>query len=134
MSRRRLIITTSILLSIGYLWLLWNLFSPDKGPLIVCPSQLIFHIPCPGCGATRTCIHILKADIHFDTFFNPNGFLILAAMLVASAGLFLDLFFGKNVLKNLYLNIDNLLKKKHFWIPFAIMESIILVCNICFLP
>lgn len=131
MSRRRVLISTFLLLTAGYLWLLWNLFFPGSSPTI-CLSKQILHLPCPGCGSTRACISILKGEICTGTYINPNGLLILISMAIANIGLIIDLLFRKNILIWFYQKTDIFLKKKVFLIPFILFETGILVCNIYF--
>ena len=66
-----------ILLAIIYLIIASLLFHN------VCPSKLILGLPCPGCGLTRACLHIITLDIKEAIRINASSFLWFLLILEA---------------------------------------------------
>lgn len=48
----------------------------------VCPSRLLFGIPCPGCGLTRAAFLLVQRDLHGSLLCNPFLLPLLAGGLV----------------------------------------------------
>ncbi len=53
-------------------WLVQSIIFEGHFLFSVCPSKLLWHIPCPGCGVTRALLLILKGDILSGISLNPN--------------------------------------------------------------
>ncbi len=51
----------------------------DDGP-VLCPFRLVTGLPCPGCGLTRSWVHLLHGQVGDATAANPFG---IVALLVA---------------------------------------------------
>ena len=47
----------------------------------LCPIARTFHIPCPGCGLTRSCISIFRLRFKEAMYYNPAGPLWIAYIL-----------------------------------------------------
>lgn len=88
----------------------------------ICPIFNIFHIPCPGCGLTRSFKCLLKGDFIGSIKYNPLGILLsLLAIIYIIA-----IIFKKKSLVDKFLN-------KHKWIIFAIflvLTIIVWIINI----
>nr|WP_040517702.1 DUF2752 domain-containing protein [Gordonia aichiensis] len=61
---------------------LWPVESVDHGPDI-CPFRMMTGLPCPGCGLTRSWVHLMHGDVGGALAFNPFGPLTLAVTAVA---------------------------------------------------
>ena len=48
--------------------------------LLPCPTALLLHIPCPGCGMTRATLALLRGDLAASIRFHPLALLILPAL------------------------------------------------------
>ncbi|MDE5980706.1 MAG: DUF2752 domain-containing protein [Bacteroidaceae bacterium] len=46
--------------------------SEGQTAITVCPSKLVYHIPCPGCGVTRASLLFLKGQFLNAVRLNPN--------------------------------------------------------------
>jgi hypothetical protein len=53
----------------------------DHGP-VLCPFRLLTGLPCPGCGLTRSWVHLMHGQLSAATAANPFG---LVALLTAVA-------------------------------------------------
>ena len=101
---------TTVLLVVAGLILLTIIFDAR-----VCPIYNIFHIPCPGCGLTRSVISLFKG--HIIESFEYN---ILGIPIVLSALIYIVLL----VAKKLYV-IDNFMSKHK--VIIIILSVILLV-------
>ena len=72
----------NVLSALAYILVcLWLLFvNEGETGYTVCPSKLIYHIPCPGCGTTRATLLFLKGNIIEAISLNPNC--VLAVLFV----------------------------------------------------
>ena len=61
--------------------------------LLPCPSKVLFHIECPGCGLQRSFICLLKGDLKESLMFHPATIPML--VLVIFAALHLTFKFNK---------------------------------------
>lgn len=61
---------------------LWPVESVDHGPDI-CPFRMLTGLPCPGCGLTRSWVHLMHGDVGGAFAFNVFGPLTLALTAVA---------------------------------------------------
>jgi len=59
------------------------------GPDSVCPSQILFSFPCPGCGLTRSVTHISHGLWSDAVRLHPLGPLAYVGMVLAALGLFI---------------------------------------------
>jgi hypothetical protein len=53
----------------------------DDGP-VICPFRLLTGLPCPGCGLTRSWVHLAHGQWRDSFLANPFG-VVLVALLVA---------------------------------------------------
>lgn len=81
MKQRLLSVTKkyAIILSIGFAYLLWVLFTDIKIP---CIFNLVFHLECPGCGITRMIVAIARLDFLAAFYFNPFIFVSFPLILL----------------------------------------------------
>lgn len=70
-------------------WLAWAWWGGDG--LVVCPSRLVYRLPCPGCGVTRATLLMLRGRPLDAILLNPNSLLAVGFValypVVALAGL-----------------------------------------------
>lgn len=71
--------------------------------MLTCPSKLLFHMDCPGCGLQRSYIALFKGDFAASFYLYPAA----VPILVMIACLFLHLIFkfknGAFLLTSLYI-------------------------------
>ena len=46
----------------------------------LCAAKRFFALPCPGCGLTRSVIHLMHGEVRASLAMNPAGVLIVAAL------------------------------------------------------
>lgn len=95
----------------------------------VCPSKLLFRLPCPGCGLTRAAVLLSRGDVCGALAMNPN--IVFAALLaVAFPVLWVrDALCGKRLTYDLYLRVERLLHTP--WLAAVIVfEAAVWINNI----
>ena len=98
--------------------------------IIVCPSKLVFHIPCPGCGVTRATLLFLHGHIKEAFFFNPNVVFAIAFLVFFPIGIVTDIVWRKGILVETYRRIDAILQNKWVFGIFMALELCIWIHNI----
>ncbi|MBS7409979.1 MAG: DUF2752 domain-containing protein, partial [Muribaculaceae bacterium] len=86
--------------------------------ITICPSKLIFHIPCPGCGMTRALILLCHGQFVSAIALNPNIIILIPALVAYPILLFLRIKYSLDYITK----INNFLKLKKVYIPLAIFE------------
>lgn len=112
-----------LLYILGIAWLFYN-FNESSG-IIVCPSKLIYNIPCPGCGMTRACILAMHGDFLGAIIMNPNSLIMLPVLVLFPFVVLIGVFSKKYNLVYFYRLYEKICSKKAFYIPFLIVEVII---------
>ena len=110
-------------------WLYYANLEGQAG-IIVCPSKLLYNVPCPGCGITRATLKFLHFDIMGAMALNPNVIISILFLILCPILLLIDRIEKKNIILRLYTHIELLLHKKTIWIPFLIIETLIWLHNI----
>lgn len=108
----------------GIIWLILNQLYNIK--FLLCPTKLLFGVPCPGCGMTRATISLLNGNVTEALATNPN--IIIAAILciIAPPLLICQFFFNKDLIGRINLRLNTPI----FLIPFCLFEMSIWVYNI----
>lgn len=73
-----------------------------------CPFLRFFHIPCPGCGLTKSIIHFYKGEIIESFQYHYWGGIFVIFCCVLEIFLLIDIFTGKD-------NVEHLLNKAYIW-------------------
>ncbi len=92
----------------------------------VCPSKLIFHIPCPSCGSTRALLKVLHGDVWGGIVFNPNVLLLIGIIIFLPIGFWLR----HTRCPDIFKRVDRFILKPYVLIPFALMELAIWIRNL----
>jgi hypothetical protein len=98
--------------------------------ITICPSKLLYHIPCPGCGITRATILVFKGRLLDALRLNPNVILSIAYVIGYPLLVLYGVFKQRPVLFIMYQSIDRLFKSKLVLFPFLFVELIIWALNI----
>ncbi len=72
--------------------------------VIVCPSRLIFSVPCPSCGMTRGFAALAHGDIAYALLANPASPLIFTLAVLLVLGLVAQLISGRTHLNSAWKN------------------------------
>ncbi len=73
----RVITFTSLILMAGLAYSAWIKYT---GISIPCPINKLTGLQCPGCGATRMCLALMRFDFRSAFLFNPALFLLLVPL------------------------------------------------------
>jgi len=97
----------------GYIWLFYNinLTPTDHQSVGVCIVKQVANIPCPSCGSTRSIVSIIHGDFIQGLLINPLGFVIMLIMLISPIWILLDVINNRETLRQVYVKIENKLKK-----------------------
>lgn len=122
-SRENLILIFIYLL--GMTWFILNrYFGVD---MVLCPTRLLFHVPCPGCGMTRALNLLLGGDVAGAVTMNPNVVIVVPIMFLAPLLLGVEMASKRPVIEQ----ANRMLSRKWFLIPFALFELGVWGYNIC---
>lgn len=109
-------------------WLL--LVKEGQTSITVCPSKLIYHIPCPGCGVTRATLLMLKGNIVDALIMNPNCLFAIIFLYAYPILLFLSVINKKSYIFFCYRMMDRILRTKKYLYTLLVGELIIWIHNI----
>ena len=98
--------------------------------VIVCPSKLIFHIPCPGCGITRATIMFLRGNVLQALAFNPNVIFSIMFIFLVPTFLIFDAIKRKTYTLKAFVWGDNLVKNKIILTLIIAFEIIVWIHNL----
>lgn len=127
-STKRLDILIAITYIVVCLWLL--LVNEGQTSITVCPSKLLYQIPCPGCGVTRATLLLLKGHFIDAVTLNPNCLLSsLFVCLYPVVGI-CCLLFKHSYIADCYEFLNRVLSNKYILGLFLICEGIVWVHNV----
>lgn len=112
------------------IWLLISFFSEGQMNIIVCPTKLLFHIPCPGCGVTRATILFLHGHIADALALNLNVIFSIGFLFVCPILLCYDVIMREEITYKSFCIFDSMLKNKWVFSIFGIFELYIWIHNI----
>jgi hypothetical protein len=112
------------------IWLFFSFFTEGQMNVVVCPSKLLFHIPCPGCGITRATILFLQGNVLDALSLNPNVIFSIGYLFVFPFLLGYDIVTRKKITYKVFDIVNSILKIKWIFISFSIFESIVWIHNI----
>ena len=98
--------------------------------IIVCPSKLIFHISCPGCGITRATLFVLQGQFMEALCLNPNVVFAIVFLFLYPCICIYDALTKRQLLPAMYSSLDSWLKRPWVFILFGLFEIGIWIHNI----
>ncbi len=132
MRRPPLNLYAAALCLLGYGWLLLNgLYEGEGVRFGGCPSRWLFHIPCPGCGATRACLKLLEGEFGEAFRLNPNAYIIMAALVAVPVLLALDYGGRHGLFRAVYDGLNRWLRNWWVLLSVAAVEGWIVYRNFC---
>lgn len=123
MSRQDTIVL-SLVYALGVVWVILNKYLDID--IVLCPTKVLFGIPCPGCGITRALKRCFEGAWGAAIQMNPNIILIWIIAPVAPFLLFLQFTTKTNYMEK----VNTFLNKRIFLIVFGLTEGIIWAYNI----
>lgn len=112
-------------------WLVAAATSEGQTQMTVCPSKLLYHIPCPGCGITRATILVSRGHFLEGIRLNPNVILCMSYLLGYPALALYGLVRRRPALFLAYKRLDGALKSKSILLTFLAFELVVWICNVC---
>lgn len=105
--------------------LVWIVLQYTVGvDITLCPTKLLFGIPCPGCGMTRACLLLLHGDILEAIKMNPN--ILIAFPFIVGVPLLCFMKGKSGVLKG----IEALTRRRIFVFGIFVFELLVWAYNI----
>ena len=98
--------------------------------IIVCPSKLVYQIPCPGCGLTRATIKFLHGNIIEAAYINPNVIFAIIFIFATPIIYIYDYLKKRELLYKIFTKINKILEKPILLSTVIIFESIVWIRNI----
>lgn len=111
-------------------WLVVIATSEGLTNIVVCPSKLLYHIPCPGCGITRATIMGFRGDFFIAIKLNPNVVLSISFVITYPLLAIASLLSHKHLIPYTYKLLDRKLKNKIVLCIVLLSELTIWICNI----
>ena len=109
---------------LGLVWMILYCFFHVN--ILLCPTKIVFGIPCPGCGMTRAMGLLLNGYIKEAFFMNPNIIIILILIIIAPPLLVIQFTTNKNYIDLINRKLNN----PFFIVPFFLFEIIIWIYNL----
>ena len=111
----------TILLLLGYCWIIFSYFTEGQTELVVCPFRLITGISCPGCGLTRGIIAFLHGEIAKSISYNILSIPIAIAMFGFSCTLCYDYITKSFFTMRLFETINKWFSYWYISVPFCLI-------------
>lgn len=110
---------------------LW-LYIAEEGEMtiIVCPSKLIYGLPCPGCGVTRAILMAFHGDLIEALAYNPNCLFAIVFVFVFPIIIGNSILKKKNYTEYIYNKVNEAVKNKFVLITLLLMEVCIWIHNV----
>ena len=99
-------------------------------PIAICPSKLLYGIPCPGCGVTRATISFLEWHFSKALALNPNCILAIAFIFFYPIIVICSLIYRQSYILYFYNIIVEKLADKRYLFPLLLFEVCVWLHNI----
>lgn len=129
LSIKRFYIYLVACLIITWFWIVFQLNYQGDAQIVVCPSRLIFHISCPGCGITRAVVKMLRGDVVGALMMNPNVILAISFMMLTPFCLLWDAIMNKRWAYKCWLFYEKAFQNKFVIVSFLAIEVLIMIHN-----
>lgn len=114
MKKKRLMRIITYAFYIFIAGLLYGIFVSYTGIAIPCPIYKTTGLQCPGCGATRMCLALMRFDLRQAFLYNPMLFLLLVPL-------------GAVFLRSAVTYVQDGTKKMKRWQHIILYSSIVLL-------
>jgi hypothetical protein len=112
----------------GYIWLLINSgtrFTPSSAESGICFIKIVFGIPCPSCGSTRSLIHLFQGEIADAIRWNPLGIVLFPVMTIFPLWILFDWISERSSFYKFYRRAELFIRQKYV----ATILVILLIAN-----
>lgn len=115
----------------GITWVLLVIITQHAGyNLIICPSRLIYDLPCAGCGGTRAFLLLIKGHPVDAFIMNPNVYVVVPIILAGVVLMTYDVFHHTDKLNLYYRRFNKKINRPAVYIPLLLFELTIWGYNI----
>lgn len=113
-SRTRFYGVLLVMLAASYAWIGYNGIVRAQGAegISICIVRNITGVPCPGCGTTRSVMHVLHGDMQDALMSNPLGLFAVVALAVLPLWIAVDLVRGRASLMHAYAMLNQQLARR----------------------
>lgn len=111
------------------IWLYINNFE-GQAAIVVCPSKLLYGIPCPGCGITRATLMFLHGEVLKALMFNSNCLIALLFIFGFPIISLVSILAKKNYVNIMYAKTEKIMSNYLVTTIFIIVEACVWVHNI----
>ena len=122
--RRNDVFILTLVYLLGIVWIILNEYFNLS--ITLCPTKVLWGIPCPGCGMTRAVKLCLEGDLWTAVRMNPNIILVWIVLPIAPLILITQL----KTRKDYIARINAFLDKKVYLVIILIAEGSIWIYNI----
>lgn len=98
--------------------------------ITICPTKLVWHIPCPTCGVTRAFLLTAHGRFADALSMNINVLLLVPAYIIFPLAGIIGLVSGKNMQVRLLRFVGKITKRWSFIVPFALFEIVAEALNL----
>lgn len=116
------------LATVAAIWILVTI-NFDGQTFIGCPSKMLLHIPCPGCGMTRATISFIQGNILQAIRFNPNSIILIPLLMIGIFCLIIDILLKRTYTYKFYHLINKIFEKTFILYPFLFIEFLVWLRN-----
>lgn len=131
-SRKRFYGVLMLMLAASYAWIGYNGIVRAQGAdgVSICIVRTVTGVPCPGCGTTRSVIHVLHGEVLDAVKSNPLGLLAVAALGVLPFWIAVDLARGRASLMHAYDVLNHQLARRAVFVVTVLLVLCVWTWNI----
>ena len=114
MARSRFYGIVLVMTVVAYAWVGYNAYvrAHDTSGISICIIRSVTGVPCPGCGATRSVMHLMHGDVLDALRSNPLGIAAVIALGVIPWWIVVDLATGRSSLIDAYTWSNRVLRQR----------------------
>jgi hypothetical protein len=131
-SRTRFYGVLLVMLAASYAWIGYNgiVRAQQAEGISICIVRTVTGVPCPGCGTTRSVLHVLHGDVLDAVMSNPFGLLAVAALSVLPFWIAVDLARGRASLMHAYDVLNHQLARRAVRVVIVLLVLCVWTWNI----
>lgn len=131
-SRTRFYGVLLVMLAASYAWIGYNsvVRAQQAEGISICMVRNVTGVPCPGCGTTRSVVHVLHGEILDAVTTNPLGLLAAGALTLLPLWIGADLVRGRASLMHAYAVLNQQLARRAMLVVVVVLVLCLWTWNI----
>ena len=131
-SRTRFYGVLLVMLAASYAWIAYNsvVRAQQAEGISICIVRNVTGVPCPGCGTTRSVVHVLHGEILDAVTTNPLGLLAAGALALLPLWIGADLVRGRASLMHAYAVLNQQLARRAVLVVVVVLVLCLWTWNI----